>query len=108
MKNLFRRGNYAVFYREGSGPEFEGWSDGSLRDGWEAPVFERDEAATILGHYWSDLGWEYDRAEDLFVLNAPPGTDEEFITVTGKWIDVPGGRRRVYDVGWGWPWVETV
>lgn len=106
VKDLFRRGTYAVLYREGTGPEFAGWSDGSLRDGWEAPVFERREAAAVLRRYWADLGWEYDRAEDLFVLNAPPGSDEQFIVVTGRRIDVPRGRVKVYDVGWGWPWVE--
>jgi len=90
------------------GPEFFGWSDRALADhGWEAPLFERHEAARVLSVYWRELGWEYDRGWDMFVLNAPPDTDETFITVMGRWIPVPGGRMKVYDVGEGWGWFQA-
>jgi hypothetical protein len=102
----YRTAVYAVLQRDGTGPEYPGWSDGSLRDGWEAPLFEHRQAMRILHDYWKKLGWRYDPAADLFILNAPAGSDEEFITVVGRWIEGPRGLRKVYDVAWGWPWVE--
>lgn len=102
----YHRAPYGVMYREAVGPEFEGWSDGSLRDGWEAPLFDHDQARQVLDAYWSELGWDYDDIDDMFLMNAPPGTDESVITVGGQWIHVPGGRMRVYEIGWGWPWVR--
>jgi hypothetical protein len=91
-----------VFSLDGIGGEFEGWSDGSLWNGWEKPCFSREVAEGILeasGHRWS-----YDPSADEFTVFTSEDDDPE--QFKGETIQLgDGGSVTAYFVGAGaWVW----
>jgi len=89
---------------------FEGWTDGSLWNGWACPAFEKQEADRLAAHLRS-VGCvaEFDAAKDAFTIREFDGADlydpEEY---EGLDIETPEGTKRVYAIGaYSWVWQET-
>lgn len=107
----------ARFYMEFiEGETFEGYTDGTLWNGFATPSFELDEAKKVLEGMvkaalregWDSFGlsWEYDPGEDALVVVERQYPDPWFIR--GEDITVEGRRIRVYPVGsHSWTWHEV-
>jgi len=91
-----------IFALDGIDGEFEGWSDGSLWNGWEKPSFSREVAERILKA--SGYRWSYDPSADEFsVVTSEEDEPEQF---KGEAIQLgDGGSVTAYFVGAGaWVW----
>jgi len=89
----------AVFTLDGLDKGLEGWSDGTLWNGFEKPKFDRATAISVL----SALGfqWEFDEAKDCFHVMGC-NEDDEISSYAAEVIALPdGGTAKVYGVGSG-------
>jgi hypothetical protein len=96
---VFTSGTFSIDGMEG---EFEGWSDGTLWNGWEKPCFAREVAERILEA--SGYCWSYDPAADEFtVVTSDEDEPEQF---KGEAIQLgDGGSVTACFVGAGaWIW----
>jgi hypothetical protein len=96
---VFSRGGFSIDGMEG---EFEGWSDGTLWNGWEKPCFTREVAERILEA--SGYRWSYDPSADEFTIVASEEDEPE--QFKGETIQLgDGGSVTAYFVGAGaWVW----
>src|SRR5205823_5399404 len=92
---MYRRGKFTT----DDTVSFEGWTDGSLWNGWACPAFEKQEADRLAAHLRS-LGAiaEFDPAKDTFMVREFDGTDvydpEEY---QGFDIGTPEGTKLDYE-----------
>jgi hypothetical protein len=95
------------------GVHIEGWTDGTLWNGWDRPMFEFAEAKKLLDALvdayrqlgTSDRAW-YDGQNDsfCFVLEGSPEPE----CYPSETIEVAGQELRVYPIGTGaWIWEEV-
>ncbi|MHC1769474.1 MAG: hypothetical protein AB9869_35185 [Verrucomicrobiia bacterium] len=100
-KPLWRRARFEI---EGVEKTFEGWTDGTLWNGWAKPYFEFGEAEKLMTAL-NDPMCSYDAAQDRFVTKSSSGEDESW---TAEVIAGLGGTRlKVYGIGAGaWVWDE--
>jgi len=91
-----------VFSLDGIEDEFEGWSDGTLWNGWEKPCFSREVARRILEA--SGYRWSYDSSADEFCVVTSEGDEQQ--QFKGEAIQLgDGGSVTAYFVGAGdWVW----
>jgi hypothetical protein len=91
-----------IFSLDGIDGEFEGWSDGSLLNGWEKPCFAREVAERILEA--SGYRWSYDPSADEFTIVASKEDEPE--QFKGEVLQLgDGGSVTAYFVGAGaWVW----
>lgn len=92
---------------------FEGWSDGTVWNGWSKPYFEFDEAQKLLAnliaahHQHNDpiQAW-YDEQEDRFCFILELGGEAE--CYSAELIETDEGQvLKVYPIGTGaWVWNE--
>lgn len=94
---------------------FEGWTDGTLWNGWATPLFENEEATRIVDMHnkaepfdKDDPGraW-YDAEADqfCFVLASTDGEVEYF---QGFERETQSGKLKLYAIGaWFWVWEEV-
>jgi hypothetical protein len=97
--SLFTQG---VFCIDGVEGEFQGWSDGSVWNGWDKPFFSMDVSVQVLKAF--GCFWEYDAGKDVFIVKTDSCEDaEEFAGISLELAD--GGRVHAYPVGAGsWIW----
>ena len=77
-----------------------GYCTGERRNGFQIPVFEKDEALKIAQRC-GDIVF----APDLDEFRIETGqTDEPYEYVTGFDIEVEGETKHVYAIGDGWVW----
>ena len=97
--SLFTQG---VFCIDGVEGEFQGWSDGSVWNGWDKPFFSKDVSVQVLKAF--GCFWEYDAGKDVFIVKTDSCEDaEEFAGISLELAD--GGRVHTYPVGAGsWIW----
>lgn len=92
---------------------FEGWSDGTLWNGWDKPVFELDEAKKILEVFLDtqrETGQQveawYDEKDDRFCFILPHNPEPECFQAEVIKLD-NGQKLKVYPIGTGaWIWEE--
>jgi len=90
------------------GPAYEGYTDGCLWNGWQMPVFEKEEALRFVAAYSANFGYvaQYNPVTDIFSFYDEDGT----IMDTFGAIEVFYGDRvlKVYPIGTGcWVWEEA-
>ena len=96
---VFAPGTFGIDGIEG---EFEGWSDGTLWNGWEKPCFTRGVAGQALEA--AGASWTYDAKTDAFVFAAQDGEDEEVLAAESVQLG-DGGTVTAYFIGAGsWIW----
>lgn len=99
---------------------FKGWTTGLLWNGFATPSFEFEVVKAILDAMisatkienlaWID-GYEYDPAQDAFIVRASNYPDDPDI-VRGEWTEIPRKpsrteRIKLYPLGSGyWTWTE--
>jgi len=87
---------------------FEGLTDQTHWNGWAKPLFELEQAQSIL----REVGavWSYNEADDTFSFRAEEEPEEDTVDVVGQDIeeDAPFNQgiitRHVYAIGTGW-WI---
>jgi len=96
---VFSPGTFCI---EGVEGEFEGWSDGTLWNGWEKPCFTRGVARQALEA--AGASWTYDAKTDAFVVATQDSEDEEVFA--GESVQLgDGGAVTAYFIGAGsWIW----
>lgn len=94
----------AKFSLEGVEGEFEGWTDGSLWNGWATPHFELAEARKVIKALHPTKA-SFDETKDAFITESTDGEQEAW---EANQIDLPDGTRlKVYPIGaWAWCWDE--
>lgn len=94
----------AKFSLEGVEGEFEGWTDGTLWNGWATPHFELTEAKKVIKALHPAKA-SFDEAKDAFITESPDGEQEVW---EANQIKLPDGTQlKVYPVGaWAWCWDE--
>lgn len=96
----------AFFTLDGLENAFEGWTDGTLWNGFEKPKFDRETAVTVL----SAMGfrWEFKNTEDSFHVIGCNDDDEPSV-YSSELIALPdGGTAKVYGIGSGdWIWEKV-
>jgi len=96
---IFSKG---LFMLEGIEEKFEGWSDGTLWNGFEKPHFSKHTAVLVLTA--TGYKWKFEEAQNCFLVF---GEDEDEPTVYAVGlISLPdGGTEKVYAIGAGdWIW----
>ena len=96
----------------GSNVSFKGWSDGSLWNGWDMPLFELDAAKRVLIafiriHKENNEPFQawYDETEDAFCFILPDEIEPE--CYSAEVIEIGGKKLKVYPIGTGaWIWEE--
>lgn len=96
---IFSKG---LFMLEGIEEEFEGWSDGTLWNGFEKPFFSKHTAVLVLTT--TGYKWKFEEAQDCFLVFGE--NDDESTAYAAKRISLPdGGTEKVYGIGAGhWIW----
>lgn len=99
----YEAGQFALDYDE---PVFEGWTDGSLWNGWERPVFSLEEGKKIAA-YLGPTMLQFDEEQDCFVENHPEDPDREPVFYGTVMLGLPDGTSvKVYPIGRGeWTWI---
>lgn len=97
---IYRR---ACFEIEGCDACFDGWSDGTVWNGWARPWFDFQTAQTVLAALAP--GWRYDEQGDAFITPNDDG-GESWPAVS---VELPdGGAAKLYPIGSGsWIWDEA-
>jgi hypothetical protein len=96
---VFTSGTFGI---DGIGGEFEGWSDGTLWNGWEKPCFTREVAGQVLEA--AGASWTYDAKTDAFTVATQDGEDEEVFAAESVQLG-DGGTVTAYFIGAGsWIW----
>jgi len=91
-----------MFGMEGIDGIFEGWTDGTLWNGWAKPDFEFAAAEEVTKLF----GGEYRADLDAFVTNLEGEGNEVWRSVMILTLD--GIERRVYPIGAAaWVWDEV-
>ncbi len=84
----------------------EGWTDGSLWNGWATPHFEYPEARRVMeliNEQDSMASGTYDELGDQFCFNIE-GEEECYPAIYAK---VEGKTTKLYAIGaWAWVWEE--
>lgn len=83
---------------------FEGWTDGTLWNGWATPRFELAEAQKLIEAFIQagEKAW-YDEAQDAFCFQVE-GYDEPE-RYPSSTIQTGEGELKVYAIGaYGWTW----
>jgi len=98
----FNRGTFSI---DGVECEFEGWSDGTLWNGWEKPCFVREIAERVLEA--AGASWTYDAMSDAFIVATEDGEDHETFAAEAVQLG-DGGTATAYSIGAGsWIWEKT-
>lgn len=99
LQPLYRK---TTFGMEGIEATFEGWTDGTLWNGWARPLFEFAAAAEVAQVF----GGEYRADLDAFVTKPDDGEEEVWQSVM---ISTPGGVQvKLYPIGAAaWIWDEV-
>ena len=90
------------------GEIFQGYTFGSLWNGWECPYFEHDTALKIAKFFSKNGSFlmTYDSETDAFLAyDECNGDTERFEAQTIKTVN---GEKKVYDIGaWAWCWLDA-
>ena len=98
----FRMGRFLL---EGSPTKFEGWTDGTLWNGWATPHFELETAKRVIKAIQSPKA-SFDEKKDAFLTESPDGEAEVWQAEQIQSAD--GKQIKGYPIGaWSWCWDEV-
>lgn len=86
---------------------FEGWTDGTLWNGWATPRFEFAEAQKVVEalNQENQTAW-YNEAEDSFYFEQDDSNEPE--SYPSLMIQTDEGQKKVYAIGaFAWTWEEN-
>ena len=87
---------------------YEGYTDGTLWNGWECPWFTKEVTEQIMRDLNKDgVKTEYDEERDSYIVEIE-GCDEPDV-FDGADVSVEDGFQRLYPIGaWCWIWDEVI
>lgn len=85
---------------------YEGYTDGTLWNGWECPWFTKEVTEQIMQDLnKDDVKTEYDGERDSYIVHQVDGEPDVF---DGADVVTDDGIQRLYPIGaWCWIWDEV-
>jgi hypothetical protein len=86
---------------------YEGYTDGSLWNGWECPWFTKEVAEQIMQDLNRDgVETEYNERTDEYIVKPIDDVEDVF---EGEYVDTEDGCKILYPIGaWCWIWDEVI
>lgn len=103
MKNVMRKTKFNICDDE---RVYEGYTDGTLWNGWECPWFTKEVAEQIMKDLRGDgAETEYNENTDSYSVMLPDSVEDVF---DGEYVDTEDGVKHLYPIGaWCWIWDEV-
>ena len=85
---------------------YEGYTDGSLWNGWECPWFTKEVAEQIMKDLnRDDVETSYSEATDSYIVYRADDVEDVF---EGEYVATEDGGKHLYPIGaWCWIWDEA-
>lgn len=103
MRNTMRKTNFQICDDDRI---YEGYTDGTLWNGWECPWFTKEVADRIMQDLkCDDVETEYDENTDSYIVRTIDDIEDVF---DGEYVNTEDGTKFLYPIGaWCWIWDEA-